>query len=658
MTDEDDVEPQGIDVDTLLRMDFEDAVAMRRSGPMIEEQTQKNRRMPPASTGHIACASAVHRMAREDSRLKPDGGVCDRFDSDGMLTTLMCRPLYICALLAAAGCDGGGADAVSPDGSPPDAGISDVAPVDTESPDAARPDAEPSDTESCVPGPREAPDLDTVERIVSIADGTGDSPGYATSGLALLAANNDALFPAFAGRDLAATRSEIALVRLHSAGASYLAFGEAPDVVCGTEMGCLDFDDARQTVVVVTLGINDLITAFVTRRASPESMAEDFGAHVRRALALVDDPGHFGRRPALVVVNLPDPTDGTGELEALGLLPPDMPVAALPPPEIARETIAAFNAALAAEVERCGGVLVDAHGHFLGHGLLYDEPALPDHDTEDPTRWLLTATELDPRGAHELRALLWAALGGELPDAVPPDVPPPSPLGELPEATVWATAVVDANVTTTVVVEGTEAPNVAVDATRALGPPEATAEGAVAIGVLGASITVELGADAIDGPGPDLVVYELGTLSGGAPEPYRVYVAEAADGPFVRLGDSLGERAFDLAGVELAFVRYVKVESQRIEADLARSPGSVFFPGPEIDAVGAVNTREPNAHRSRRSRFRDRRRRIERRRHRRRTRRRRPIGRCGGRPDPARGAERRWRARRRDRVGTRGSSRQ
>lgn len=96
-----------------------------------------------------------------------------------------------------------------------------------------------------------------------------------------------------------------------------------------------------------------------------------------------------------------------------------------------------------------------------------------------------------------------------------------------------------------------------------------------------------------DGEGEDLVVVELGVASGGAPEPYRVLVANAPAGPFVPLADGMGERAYDLSPTGLASARYVRIESLASEWDVLNGPGSPFYPGPEVDAVGAVHPGGP-----------------------------------------------------------------
>src|SRR5689334_17459549 len=107
---------------------------------------------------------------------------------------------------------------------------------------------------------------------------------------------------------------------------------------------------------------------------------------------------------------------------------------------------------------------------------------------------------------------------------------------------------------------------------------------AVAIGVLGNFITVDMGEgeDVTDGPGDDLVVLEQGRLSGGVPERYRVSLASSSSGPWTVLAEGAGEQAFDLSGSGVSSARYVKLESLVRLSDIDNGLGSPFAPGPEI----------------------------------------------------------------------------
>jgi len=162
----------------------------------------------------------------------------------------------------------------------------------------------------------------------------------------------------------------------------------------------------------------------------------------------------------------------------------------------------------------------------------------------------------------------------------PPPVPGPG----------WANAVVSSQITASIEVDGADLPNVAADPEKVLGPPEGTTAGITALGLIGDHVVVDLGEgeEAFDKDGPDIVVMEYGLAAGGFPEPYRVYVGEAGDGPFIPIGDGAGARGFELAGSGLASARYVKVESLSSHQNVTDGLGSPLYPGAEIDAIGAV----------------------------------------------------------------------
>lgn len=473
------------------------------------------------------------------------------------------------------------------DGPPPDASDPDAAAVDMSAPDGASPDAGPA-LARCAPGPHEPPTLDAVRTVVTVGDGASENPSHARSFVALLARNDDALFPAFAGLDLATRVPDAALRRLNSGGLSYRALAEDATYACVT--GCPAAVEGP-ALLIVQQGTSDMVNLLVAVSTDP-NLADDpdavlapYRAEVEAAIAIADDPRFFTERPRVLVVDLPDPTDGTGSLATLGE-GQGLPIDEIVDPEAVLALLGAANDAIHDAAERCGAQIVPAHDHFLGHGLEADDPFNPNYDLADPSWWLLSVTEPNLRGAHELRRVTWETLTGEQVEALPAlgELPAPGTLPDVPEG-AWAVAVTVSSPSEVV----NDAPNVATDATRALGPAAEDANDVVALGVVGGYIVVELGATATDGPGDDLVVREAGLMSGGAPEPFRVSVAAEADGPFVQIGDGAGERAFDFAGSGVDAARFVRVESMRLAVDVPRSLGSIYFPGPEIDAVGAVH---------------------------------------------------------------------
>lgn len=89
-------------------------------------------------------------------------------------------------------------------------------------------------------------------------------------------------------------------------------------------------------------------------------------------------------------------------------------------------------------------------------------------------------------------------------------------------------------------------------------------------------IVLQLGFEecALNGPGPDLVVYEPGD-----PEQYEVLVSDLEDGPFVSIGFGTGETSFEFSDYDVLYARYVKIIDRNDSAD------NTCHPGADIDAV-------------------------------------------------------------------------
>ena len=79
----------------------------------------------------------------------------------------------------------------------------------------------------------------------------------------------------------------------------------------------------------------------------------------------------------------------------------------------------------------------------------------------------------------------------------------------------------------------------------------------------------------------------------GSPEPYRVDVSASPDGPWHIVGDGTGIHVFDLADTGPGPFRYVRVTSLAHYIDVISGLGSPLFPGPELDAIGAIYAGAP-----------------------------------------------------------------
>ena len=60
-----------------------------------------------------------------------------------------------------------------------------------------------------------------------------------------------------------------------------------------------------------------------------------------------------------------------------------------------------------------GAAMVDMRGHFLGHGVYFDDSDLDVHDDADPSPWFADdCIHPNDRGHHELRRLFVTAIEG------------------------------------------------------------------------------------------------------------------------------------------------------------------------------------------------------------------------------------------------------
>lgn len=341
--------------------------------------------------------------------------------------------------------------------------------------------------------------FDEVRRIVTLGDNVGANPSHARSYVALLGRNDDVLFPAFRGKDLATRLPESRLVRADRGGASFTSLARAAEVVCRcagdacpTDRACVDAADPAPTLVIVQLGGNDLFQ-LVMRMLNDEALRADRSAHaaqfradVRKVLEVTNDPGYFRHKPRLAVTNVYDPSDGAGDLATLATTLFPVVNAERITPGLALAVIDEYNGIIREEAERAGALFVDVRAHFLGHGLHHADEANAHHDAADPTQWLRNVVDPNLRGAHEIRRVLWNALTGDDERALPGDLPNESTLG-LPAvpANGWAKQVVDAGITPGLDTEDGQITNVAADPRGAIGEPDGLG-GSVALGVVGA----------------------------------------------------------------------------------------------------------------------------------------------------------------------------
>ena len=211
---------------------------------------------------------------------------------------------------------------------------------------------------------------------------------------ALLHANDDARWPEFAGRDLRSLYPGIAFQNMHVLDHAPTKPTDHWATDGATTVGVLAYQLHRvpasdePTLVTVTAGRADVLQ-MTGAPTPPPTLVDGITARLGRLVRTVHE-----RLPnaTLLVTTAPDPSDGTGALDA------DTP--------FAREAawLADYNDRLRTLAARLPhAVLADAAAHFAGRG----------NSAPPAERWFWPnrPAELNARGASELRRVWIEALG-------------------------------------------------------------------------------------------------------------------------------------------------------------------------------------------------------------------------------------------------------
>jgi lysophospholipase L1-like esterase len=222
---------------------------------------------------------------------------------------------------------------------------------------------------------------------MSIDDYAG-GPGRGAA--SLLWRNRDDDFPAWAGRDLTARDPAAGLALLASDGAT-------STTVAREQLPRLRRLDRAPTLATVTMGGNDLLSAYGNRAAARQAIATVAG-NLRQVLAGLR--AVMGVQATIVVATVYDPSDGTGDAGRLGL----------PPwPEVL-DLLDELNRVLEALAGEHRALVADVHGRFLGHGLAAGDPTQPSPRPASRRLWYCGLIEPNAWGASEIRAAFWETL--------------------------------------------------------------------------------------------------------------------------------------------------------------------------------------------------------------------------------------------------------
>ena len=198
----------------------------------------------------------------------------------------------------------------------------------------------------------------------------------------LLHRNRDTDFPDWTGRDL------------HTHGYDALDLTSDGATTVGVLNQQVPRLDRRADVVTITMGGNDLMTAYGDSVAG-EAVIEHvttLGDNILRRL-----------RPAvgtIVLTTVYDPSDGTGAV----------PSNVLPPWRDGPRLVRALNTALAGLAQQHGALLADVHARFLGHGSAAGDPGQPHPRPDGKNLWYCGVIEPNAWGAHEIRRTWWDCL--------------------------------------------------------------------------------------------------------------------------------------------------------------------------------------------------------------------------------------------------------
>ena len=222
----------------------------------------------------------------------------------------------------------------------------------------------------------------------------------------LLVENKNADYPEYKKRDLTHHYGEVVLNNRAISGTTSCNYSAA---AIRNAIASESIPDADQTIVLTTLGGNDLIhdyscdnprecSAYCSTYADAATYAANYKARMKTFFEVfkTELPN-----TDIFLANIYDPTDGVGDIE-------NAPIP-LPPWPDGLQVLTLYNdtiAELAAEDDQVH--LVDMHGAMFGHGMHHDDPANPGYDAEDPSYWYCYNLE-DPneRGYHEIRTAFW-----------------------------------------------------------------------------------------------------------------------------------------------------------------------------------------------------------------------------------------------------------
>lgn len=240
----------------------------------------------------------------------------------------------------------------------------------------------------------------------SITAGYGQKSGLPYSDL--LVENDSNMWPDYNEIDLASSFPSITEVLDVAVG------GAVTNDISSSQLDDVDdqLDDvvSGQTIVVMTIGGNDMSGAMLNILATGQTAADSTMANMEGNLqTMVDfyhDTARFPDGVKIYFTNVYDPTDDLGYADECAIF-------------FGLDLSAIWiyfhqaNDGFRAFAESNSIALVDMAGHFYGHGMNNEDETMPNYDSHDNTRWF-NSDCLHPNdiGHHEIRRLFHAAIEG------------------------------------------------------------------------------------------------------------------------------------------------------------------------------------------------------------------------------------------------------
>lgn len=240
-------------------------------------------------------------------------------------------------------------------------------------------------------------DMDTAERVIVLGDSVGQGEGASQPELSfvhLLVENDDDRWPEETGHDLETYFGELPNLVNAAVGGSTshsMVQEQLPEIEQRLEPPV-----TGHSIVLITVGGNDLIAWLVDPHGSEDALVDDIVTNVRQTMGFFDDQ-RFPGGVSFIINTVYDPSDGTGQAGSCFKY------------ERSPEVFDRLRSELIAVGMNEGAAVADTLSHFEGHGITADGQAL----------WFADCVHPNNQGHHELRRMIYELVDTTHPVAGP-----------------------------------------------------------------------------------------------------------------------------------------------------------------------------------------------------------------------------------------------